>query len=102
MKEIKLLMEHIEEELEDAYTYARLSVEYKPTDSGTSELFYKLSEEEMDHMRRLHKATERLIEGYRRQKGEPPEAMMAVYNHLHQRATCKAERVGVLQNMYNK
>lgn len=72
------------------------------TDSGTSELFYKLSEEEMDHMRRLRKATERLIEGYRRQKGEPPEAMMAVYNHLHQRAICKAERVGVLQNMYNK
>lgn len=70
MKEIKLLMEHIEEE--------------------------------MDHMRRLHKAVERLIESYRRQKGEPPAAMMAVYDHLHQRYIAKAEKVGVLQALYNK
>lgn len=102
MKEIKLLMEHIEEELEDAHTYAALTLEYKSTDNSTADLFYKLSEEEMDHVRRLHKAAERLIESYRRQKGEPPEAMMAVYDHLHQRYIAKAEKVGVLQAMYDK
>ena len=32
MKEIKLLMEHIEDELEDAHTYAELAVEYKHDD----------------------------------------------------------------------
>lgn len=102
MKEIKLLMEHIEDELEDAHTYATLALEYKTQDATTAELFYKLSEEEMEHMRRLHKAVERLIEGYRRQKGEPPAAMLAVYEHLHQRYIAKAEKVGVLQNLYTK
>lgn len=102
MKEIKLLMEHVEEELEDAHTYAALAMEYKSQDPTTAELFHKLSEEEMDHMRRLHKAVERLIESYRRQKGEPPAAMMAVYEHLHKRYIAQAEKVGVLQTLYNK
>lgn len=102
MTEIKQLMEHIEEELEDAHTYAALALEYKTKDPTTSELYHKLSEEEMDHMRRLHKAVERLIDSYRRQKGEPPAAMMAVYDHLHKRAIAQAEKVGVLQALYNK
>ena len=43
MKEIKLLMEHIEDELEDAHTYAELAVEYKHDDPELADLFYRLS-----------------------------------------------------------
>lgn len=43
MKEIKLLMEHIEDELEDAHTYAELAVEYKHEDPELADLFYRLS-----------------------------------------------------------
>lgn len=32
MKMIELLSDHIEEELNDAYTYAKLALEYKDTD----------------------------------------------------------------------
>lgn len=102
MKEIKLLMEHIEDELEDAHTYAELALEYKETDPETAELFYKLSGEEMNHMNALHKAVVANIEDYRKKKGEPPEAMMAVYEYLHKRDIEKAENVGVLQNMYKR
>ena len=56
MKEIKLLMEHIEDELEDAHTYAELAVEYKHDDPELADLFYRLSGEEMNHMNALHKA----------------------------------------------
>lgn len=41
MKEIKLLMEHIEDELEDAHTYAELAVEYKHDDPELADLFYR-------------------------------------------------------------
>lgn len=102
MKEIKMLMEHVEDELKDAHTYAELALEYKEADPETAELFYKLSGEEMTHMNALHKAVVRHIEEYRRQKGEPPEAMMAVYEYLHKRDIEKAENVGVLQNMYKR
>lgn len=102
MKEIKLLMEHIEDELEDAHTYAELALEYKEADPETAELFYKLSGEEMNHMNALHKAVVSHIEEYRKQKGEPPAAMMAVYEYLHRRDIEKSEEVGVLQTMYKK
>lgn len=102
MKKIKLLMEHIEDELCDAHTYAELALEYRTTDQETAELFYKLSGEEMNHMNALHKNVVRLIDAHRREKGEPPADMMAVYEYLHKRAIEKAEKVGVLQGMYKK
>lgn len=102
MKEIKMLMEHVEDELKDAHTYAALAVEYKPTDPEIADLFYRLSGEEMNHMNALHKAVVAHIEDCRKKKGEPPEAMMAVYEYLHKRDIDKAEKVGVLQAMYKK
>ena len=102
MKEIKLLMEHIEDELEDAHTYAELAMEYKHDDPELADLFYRLSGEEMNHMNSLHKAVVSRIEEYRKQKGEPPAEMMAIYNYLHQREIEKAEKVGVLQNIYKR
>ena len=73
MKEIKLLMEHIEDEPEDAHTYAELAVEYKHDDPELADLFYRLSGEEMNHM-----------------------------NALHKRDIERAENVGVVQGMYKK
>jgi ferritin len=102
MKEIKMLMEHIEDELRDAHTYAELAMEYREEDLETAELFYKLSGEEVGHMEALHRATVRRIEKYRREKGEPPADMMAVYEYLHRRAVRKAEEVGILQAMFKK
>ena len=102
MKEIKLLMEHIDDELKDAHTYAELAVEYKSADPELAQIFYKLSCEEMNHMNTLHKAVVSHIEEHRRKKGEPPADMMAVYEFLHKRDIEKAEKVGVLQGMYNK
>ena len=102
MKEIKLLAEHIEDELEDARTYAKLALEYKTSDPETAQIFYKLSGEEMGHQEMLHRCAARLIEDYRRTSGEAPEAMDAVYNFMHERFVEQAERVVNLQNMFRK
>lgn len=102
MKEIKLLMEHIEEELDDACTYIGLALEYKSTDPALGSLFYKLSIEEMTHMEALHAAVVKRIDTYKQTKGEPPEAMKAVYEYLHKRDIAKAEKVETLQNLYKK
>ena len=102
MKEIKLLSNHIEDELEDAETYARLAMEYRESDPEMSALFYKLSNDEMTHMDLLHKSVVNHILDYKREHGEPPAAMQAVYDHLHKRFMDKAMKITTLQSRYKK
>lgn len=102
MKDIKLLVDHIEDELEDACMYAKLALEYKHKDQDMAQMFYKLSTEEMNHKDMLHNQATKLIAEYRRTTGEPPAAMMAVYEFMHERFMVQAEKVLNLQNMYRK
>lgn len=100
MKEIKTLMEHIEDELRDAETYAKLALEYKESDMETANVFFRLSGEEMNHMDMLHKRVTACIERHKQAKGAPPAEMMAVYDYLHKKNVEWAEKVGRLQGMY--
>lgn len=102
MTEIKLLSEHIEDELEDARTYIKLALEYKETDQEMAQLFYKLSGEEMGHMDALHKCVVSHIENYKRTNGDPPAGMKALYDFMHAREVEKAEKIVALQNMYKR
>ena len=102
MNEIKMLMEHVEDEVEDARTYAKLAIEYKTKDPETAEMFYRLSGEEMNHMNMLHKDVVRRIENHRRMHGEPPAEMLALYDYLHCRMIDDAAEVGILQGMYKR
>lgn len=102
MKIIELLSEHIEDELEDARTYAMLALEYKDTEPEAANLFYKLSGEEMEHMEALHKRVVASIEKYKQTKGEPPEGMRALYEFVHKREIAQAEKITALQNLYKK
>lgn len=102
MTEIKLLMEHIEDELDDACTYAKLALEYKSTDPEMAQIFYKLSQEEMTHMELLHNSVAKHIDTYKREHGEAPADMKAIYEYLHKRDIERAEKVTNLQSMYKK
>lgn len=102
MKLIELLSEHIEDELDDACTYANLALEYKDTESEVAALFFKLSQEEMTHMDALHKRVVACIEKYKQTRGEAPEGMKALYDFVHKREIKKAEEVANLQGMYKK
>ena len=71
MKIIKCLSGKIEEELHDAQAYIDLAMRWKQDDPPTAELFYELSNEEMNHMERLHKRVAELITEYRNSNGDP-------------------------------
>lgn len=98
MKKIEKLSKMIEDELQDAEKYARCALEYKETCMG--KLFYDLSGEEMRHMSLLHNEVARQIDEHKRTKGEPPAAMLAVYDYVHGQQMERAHEVKMWQEMY--
>lgn len=99
---IEQLSEYIDEELCDAKKYIKHALEVKSTYPGLAETFNQLSLEEMQHMQRLHSEVEKLISNYRKEHGEPPEAMQAVYNYLHKKSIDKAKEVRIYQSMFRE
>ena len=48
----------------------------------------------------LHNEVVRLIEKHRKEHGEPPPAMQAVYDYLHEKQIEKAQEAKNFQAMY--
>lgn len=102
MKIIKCLSEYIEEELDDSEKYILKAMEYKEDWPEVAGTLYVLSLEEMKHMQLIHDQVTKIIENYRKEKGEPPEAMMAIYEYLHKKFIRKAKEIKIMQSMYNE
>jgi bacterioferritin (cytochrome b1) len=102
MKIIKELTELVEEELEDAEKYIKLAFAHKDDNASLAKTFYELSTQEMNHVAMLHEEVVKIIEEHRKIKGDPPAAMMAVYDYLHKKHIDKASEIKVLQAEYRK
>ena len=95
MKIIQKLSDMISEEIDDAEQYARCAPEL-------AQLFYRLSNEEMEHMASLHRMVVTIIADYRKASGDPPASMLAVYDYLHERQIEHAAKVKSLQAMFRE
>lgn len=97
---IKKLSEMIREEIDDACRYADCALVHKDDNPQLAETFFRLSLDELQHMSQLHDQAVRIIEEYKRVKGEPPAAMMAVYEYLHEQNVKRAGEVKAKQMLY--
>ena len=102
MQIIQNLSDMIEDEISDAEKYARRALDHKADRPKLAELFSRLSAEELNHMSLLHGAVAEIIAEYRREHGDPPEAMMALYNYLNKKQIDRAAQVKALQAMYKE
>lgn len=100
MKIIKKIMEQMEDELEGAGEYADMALKYKDDDKLLAELYHSMSLQELKHHDDLHGQVVRMIAEYRKDHGEPPAAMQAVYDWEHKKAISKAKEVKAAQAMY--
>lgn len=102
MKIVREICDYIHEEICDADKYVRAALEYKEDYKDAAETFYVLSMEELNHMQILHNAVTAIIQKHRREQGEPPAEMLAVYNYLHEKAIDDVKDVKILQAMYKE
>lgn len=102
MKIIKTLDELIEEEIDDVKKYAKLAVEYKENHPALAQVFFNLSTQEDGHQAALHTEVVKIIEEYRRKNGEPPAAMMAVYEYVHKKHIDALAKARVYQDLYKR
>ena len=100
MKIIKKISDYIHEEIHDAGKYAEAAILYKESYPDAAATFYMLSSEELNHMQILHNVVTQLIAAHRKEKGEPPADMLAIYEYVHQKLIDEEKEVKILQQMY--
>lgn len=102
MKVIKDMSEDIEKTLDMAECNIKKAIEYKMDYPLAAQAFYNKSVALMNTIKGQHDAVVTLIEGYRKEKGEPPEPMMAIYNYLHEKQMTQSVGIKYLQELFVK
>lgn len=100
MKIIQQLSDYIDEEISDAIKYAKMALEYQEEYPALADTVIKISDEEIRHMNMLHQQVTAIIADYRKQHGEPPEAMKMLYDVLHRKQIEHAAEAKAYQSMY--
>lgn len=101
MKVIAKVVDLIDDELEGAEQYAELALKYKQQHPKLAEKLHELAGVEMMHVKQLHTEAERLIEETRQRDGEPPAAMLAVYEYEHKKQIKQAAETRAMIDEYD-
>ena len=100
MKVIQEIEDHIEKELQSSKRYIKCALHYKGANEPLANLYYQLSTTSMADVNKLHEMVVSIIEAYRKEHGEPPAEMLAVYNYLHEKEINKAKDIKMMWEMY--
>ena len=102
MKIIECLSEDIECTLDYAEDIIKKAIMYKEQYPIAAQAFYNKAAVLMNSIKPEHDAVVALIEGYKKEAGEPPAPMMTIYNYMHGRHINQSAAIKILQDMYSK
>ena len=100
MKIINELEELIEEEIHDVKKYAKMALEVNDKYPALAQVLFTISMQEETHQAALHTEVVKIIEEHKRANGEPPAAMMAVYDFMHKKHIENMAEARRYQDMY--
>lgn len=100
MKIISELEDLIEEEIGDVEKYAKMAAKVKDEYPSLAQMLYTISTQEETHQAALHTEAVKIVEEYKRTNGEPPAAMIAVYDFIHKRHIEKMANARRYQDLY--
>ena len=102
MKIIQWLSDKISEEIGDGSCYAEKALLVRDEYPDLANVLNRISQEEMNHMSMLHNEVAKIIAQYRKEHGEPPASMLAVYDYKHKEQIEDARDVKALQLMFQE
>ena len=102
MKLIRDLEEAISDEISDIKKYSRWAADLKESHPTLAQVLYNISVQEDGHQAAHHNEVVNIIEEHRRTHGEPPAAMMAVYDFIHKQHIDKLAEARMYQDVYKK
>ena len=100
MKLIRDLEEAISDEISDIKKYAMWAAELKESHPTLAQVLYNISTQEDGHQAAIHNEVVKIIEEHRKHHGEPPAAMMAVYEYEHRKMIEKMAEARRYQEIY--
>lgn len=100
MRLIEQLQELIDEEVCDVKKYAKLAAEVKADRPALAQVLYTISTQEDSHQAAIHAEVVKIIQEHRKTKGEPPAAMLAVYDYQHRKSIDKLAEARKYQDVY--
>lgn len=102
MKLIRDLEERIHDEIGDIKWYAKKAAEMKADHPTLAQVLYNISTQEDAHQAAIHNEVVKIIEEHRRTHGDPPAAMMAVYEYMHKKAIDELAEARMYQDVYKR
>lgn len=99
MQLIADMVDEIMEEYDGAEKYAKKAVRFQTDRPALSRKYLNMAKQELEHGDNLHAEIVAVVQEYRAKNGQPPEAMMMVYNWEHQKMIDHVARVKALLAM---
>lgn len=97
---IKKLSKQIEREMAAAECYIDMALEIKESNPDLARNSYNRSVARMDVIRALHDDVVALINAYKKDKGEPPAGMQAIYDYVHEQHIELATQIKMKQELF--